>query len=434
MKNISIFQIVVMAIFIFVAIVGIAIFAGFGGTNTQGTPSALIWGTLPGNYVNDVVREINIAETKINVTYVQKDLATYQAELINALAEGRGPDIALLDDTMLYTQRNKILPIPYSVFNARDYLNTFVDASSVFMDTTGILAVPLSIDPLVMYWNKNIFAEVGLARAPSTWVEFQSEAPRIVKKTDSSSITRAYASFGSYSNVTNAKEIISTFLFQLNNPITAINSNTSAVYATIDQAPDENVSSKPIETILDFYTSFANPTNQSYTWNLSMPDSRTAFLSNVLATYIGYASELPSLQDKNPNLNFDVTEVPQDTGTIPAVYGKITGLAIMKSTRNYAGAIGVISMLTSKESINSWSKLSNLPPVRRDSIAEYQANTYMTVFNRAAVKAKAWFDPNPNESDEAFRDMIESVATGRKPQAAAIRDVIGVLNSLFGTK
>lgn len=434
MKNVSVFQIAVMAIFLFVAIVGVAIFAGFGGSNNSSTPAATIWGILPASYVSDMVRDINLATTKIDVSYVQKDPATFEAELINALAEGRGPDIALLDDTMLFTQKNKIQPIPYAIYNERDYQDTFIPASSIFLDASGVLAVPLSVDPLVMYWNKNMFAEAGISKAPSTWSEFQSEVPRIVKKTDSSSIVKAFAPFGAFSNVTNAKQIISTFLFQLNNPITQINPNTGATFSVLDQSSDKNMSSRPIEIALSFYTAFANPASDSYSWNLSMPASRDSFLANNLATYFGFASELPLIQDKNPNLNLDVAEIPQDPDTVPAVYGKITGLAIMKSTRNYASAIAVIATMTNKESIANWSKLSGLPSVRRDVLAEQQAGSYLTIFNRAAIKAKAWYDPNEEQSDAVFKDMIESVLTGRKPQTVAISDAVGIMNRLFGNK
>ncbi len=432
MKNISIFQIVVLAVSVLIAIVGIAVFAGFGGGNNAGTPSATIWGTLSSAYVTEMVRDINLVSTKINVTYVQKDPATFEAELINALAENRGPDIALLDDTNLYAQKNKILPIPFSVFSARDFLDTFIDASSIFVDQNGILAVPLSVDPMVMYWNKNMFAAAGVSEAPTTWRDFQNLAPSLIKKTDSSTIIQAFAPFGSYSNVTNAKQIIATLLFQLGNPITQVNPATGAIYSVIDQSADKNVSSKPLETVVNFYTLFANPSNKAYTWNLSMPESRQAFLSNKLAVYFGYASELKDLQDKNPNLNFDVAEMPQDPGTLPVTYGKITGFSIMRTTKNYSGAIAVISALITKDSIGTWTKLSGLPAVRRDKLAEPAADAYATIFNRAAVKSKAWYDPSPLQSNAALQDMVESITTGRKASTGAISDLVGIMNRLFG--
>lgn len=431
MKNISVFQIVIFAICILVALVGVAVFAGFGGTNKTGTPTATVWGTLPTPAMVQLVSDLNLNQIKINVNYIQKDPVTFQSELVNALSEGTGPDIALLDDSMLYANRNKIQPLPFTVYPERNYLDTFVNASSLFVDRAGILAVPFQIDPLVMYWNKNIFSAAGLSQPPKTWVELQTMAPSVIKKTDSSAITQAFVPFGQYSNVTNAKQIIASMLFQLNNPISSINPNTNAVFSVIDQAANKDVPQKPLETVMNFYTAFANPSNKVYTWNLSMPPSREAFLAGNLAIYFGPASELKELQDKNPNLNFDVAEVPQDTNTLPAVYGKITGLAIMKTTRNYNSAVSIVSALSSKLSIDEWSKAVDLPPVRKDSLAVATEDAFATVFNRAAIKSKAWFDPNPSESDAAFSDMVESITTGRKAPSGAISDLAGILGRQY---
>jgi hypothetical protein len=46
----------------------------------------------------------------------------------------------------------------------------------------------------------------------------------------------------------------------------------------------------------------------------------------------------------------------------------------------------------------------------------------MTVFYRAAIQSKAWYDPNPTESDRVFRDMIESITSGREKLSNAVGD------------
>jgi ABC-type glycerol-3-phosphate transport system substrate-binding protein len=153
MKNVSVFQIVFIAAFILIAVVGIAIFASFGGSSRASIPKATVWGTVPGYYINEIVRNINIRSTVIEVDYVEKDPETFQAEFVNALAEGVGPDAVLLTDDLLYSQRNKLQPIPYTIFPQRDYLNTFIDGASIFVAKDGVLGIPLSIDPMVMYYN-----------------------------------------------------------------------------------------------------------------------------------------------------------------------------------------------------------------------------------------------------------------------------------------
>lgn len=436
MKNVSTFQIAFLAIFILIAIVGIAVFAGFGGSSRAVIPKATIWGTVPGYYVNEMVRNINIRSTLIEVSYIQKDPETFQSEFINALAEGRGPDAVLLDDDMLYSQKNKLQPIAFTTFPERDYLNTFIDGASIFVSKEGILGVPLSVDPMVMYYNKNILARNAVSRPPQTWKEMNQIAPSIIQRTDTSNVIQALVPFGEYSNVKNAKEILATLFFQSGNSITERNPLSGDVYAVIDKDLEGGGAEdgSAIASVLDYYTSFANPSKPLYTWNRSLPNSEDAFLGGNLAFYFGYASEIQHLQDKNPNLNFDVAQIPQEAGGTPNVYGKLTAFAIVKNSKNFAGALGVISKLTEKDSIVLWRDLYNLPPVRRDLLAEPAKDAYMTVFYRSAIQSKSWYDPNPADSDIVFKDMIESITSGRDKLSNAVGDAKLKLDRLLKSK
>ena len=57
-------------------------------------------------------------------------------------------------------------------------------------------------------------------------------------------------------------------------------------------------------SVLKFYTDFADPLKDVYSWNKSFSNSRDAFSAENLVFYLGYASELQSLINKNPNQNF----------------------------------------------------------------------------------------------------------------------------------
>lgn len=436
MKNVSTFQIAFLAIFILIAIVGIAVFAGFGGSSRAAVPKATVWGTVPSYYINEMVRNINIRSTVIEVSYVEKDPETFQDEFVNALAEGVGPDAVLLTDDMLYSQKNKLQPIPYTVFPQRDYLNTFIDGASIFASKDGILGIPLSIDPMVMYYNKNILARNAVSRPPQTWKEMTQIAPVIIQRTDTSNIIQSLVPFGEYSNIKNAKEILATLFFQTGNNITEQNELTGEVFSVIDKDLErgQDTGGTPTESVLNFYTSFANPSKPLYTWNRSLPNSENAFLNGSLAFYFGYASEIQRIQDKNPNLNFDVAQIPQEEGGVPNVYGKMTAFAIVKNSRNFNGALGVISKLTEKSSIELWRDIYNLPPVRRDLLAEPAKDPYMTVFYRAAIQSKSWHDPSPAESDIVFRDMIESITSGRDKLSNAVGDAKLKLDRLLKSK
>ncbi len=429
MKNVSIFQIIVISIFIFIAIVGIAVFAGFGGSNKVAVPKATIWGTVPAGIINELVRNINISQTVIDVNYVEKDPEVFEHDFVNALAEGGGPDAVLLTDGMLYSQRNKLQPIPAATLDERTFRNTYIDAASLFVMKDGILGIPFTIDPMVMYWNKNIFAFAGVSRPPYRWSELNTMAPAIIKKTDTANITQALVALGEYGNLTHAKEVLTSIFMQAGNPITATNPTTGAVYSVIDNK-NGSMSVTP-DALIDFFASFANPSNSMYTWNRSFSSSQQAFLDGKLALYFGYASELAQLQDKNPNLNFDVSLFPNDQNGSPVVYGKLTAFSIVKKTPNAASAYAIINKLTSPDVLAILQDYTNLPSVRREMLTTTPKNAYMSVFNKAAIQAEAWYDPDPNQSDKILGDMIESVTTGQKKVTNALTETREKLDRLF---
>lgn len=426
----STFQIVIIAVFIFLAIIGVVIFAGFGGINQTSTPTAVIWGTARAQDVGELIRNINAKSTVIDVSYVEKDPTTFDTEYITALAKGNGPDVVLISDDLFYKEKDTLIPIGYKTFPEREFKDTFIDEAQHFLTTDGIVAIPFSVDPLVMYWNKDIFAASGVAKAPASWADLSVIAPAIIQRSDTSTILQALVPFGGYSNVTNAKQILATLFFQAGNAITVQDPNTNSTYSVLDQNGTGAIVT-PSEAVLSFYTDFSNPLKPLYTWNRAQLLSKDAFLAGDLALYFGYASELQELQSKNPNLNFDVALIPQESQTYKATYGKLTAFGIVKGAKNLRDALTVIGTLTSNESIALWSTLTNLPPVRRDLLSEKPKQSYLSVFYDAAIQSKTWFDPDPEKSDVVFRDMIESITTGRDKNTDAISTARQQLDNLL---
>jgi ABC-type glycerol-3-phosphate transport system substrate-binding protein len=93
-----------------------------------------------------------------NVTYVRKDPRTYQADLVNAMASGSGPDLYFMTDDRAISDGAKTMHIPFASLSQTQFQTTFLDASAPFVGTDGIIAVPLIADPLVLFWNKDLLA------------------------------------------------------------------------------------------------------------------------------------------------------------------------------------------------------------------------------------------------------------------------------------
>lgn len=406
----SSFQLIVIAIFLLMGIVGVVAFAGFGGANNVKAPTATIWGTISGEQFGELLRLVNAEKQVVNVTYIQKAPERFREEFINALAEDTGPDIVLITDDLLYAERGKLMVIPYTSYPQRDYADTYLNAADQFLTGAGILGIPFTVDPMVMYYNRDMLTTAGIAEPPKLWRDLDQLVSKIAIINETKGIQKAAVALGEARNINNAKEIIASMLLQAGNSITTYDA-LGQLYKSVIDAPGEQISN-PGESVLQFYTAFSNPLSPVYTWSRSMPNSKQAFLLGDLAIYFGYTSEFTSLRLENPNLNFDVAPIPQNSPSFNATYGRITAFAITKKPRNAQEAFSVITTLTAPSAQKIWVDISKMPPVRKDLLSEVPGDKFLSAFYRAAIQTRTWIDPDPIYSAVIFRDMVESVTTG----------------------
>lgn len=411
-KSSSPFQIILLGVFIFAAVVGLIVFASFTNSSNNTSAKAVIWGTEPEADFKNLVSAVDPQKKKMDITYIQKNADTFESEFINALAEGNGPDIVLIDDSKIFSWKSKLQVIPFKTLPLRTYTDTFVDSASVFTTSDGIYALPLNIDPLTMYWNKTMFSDAGLVMPPKTWQELSAEIPQLTERTDKSKILKSAVALGESVNIDHSKEIFVNLLLQGGNSIVKFNTDLNRYESVIDNLSNDGIN--VLEETTNFYTSFSDPNNERYSWNRSIIKSRDAFVAEKLATFFGYASEYPILQRKNPNLNFDVAVMPQAVGKSSATYAKINALALVKQSKNQAAAFSVMTQLVSAEAQKELTKITNLPSARRDQLVTTGGvNTYTDVFIKAAIQSKTWYDPNPTITDSYFRELIDTITTGK---------------------
>lgn len=407
----SVFQVVLLATFGSLAVAGVLIFAfavGGGGNNTVG--SVKIWGTLDQTTFAAVIRAAAEEDTNLaSVTYEQKDAATYAEDITAALAAGNGPDLFLMRQDQAYAQSSLLIPIPYSSLSESQFTNTFIDAAAPFLAESGVLAVPLAADPLVLYWNRDVLGSAGYAKPPAYWDEMYPMAQAITKRDDMGKIQQSTIALGEYTNIPNAKEVLSMMMMQAGGTITTRDSAGRLVSTLAPRAGD---ASQATLSALRFYTEFADPSKGDYSWNRSMPEARQAFASGDTAMYIGYASEEPLISRLNPNLNFAVAAVPQVRGSRASIdTGRVYGFAIPRTSKNPGGALTVAFRLVAADISKTLSIALGLPSARRD-VLSLPADGSDDLFNKQAIIMRSWIDPNPVKTSAIFRAMIEDTVSG----------------------
>lgn len=406
------FQTIVLGIFGFFIIAGLLVIATVKSRGGEERVELSIWGSAPSAGIDDLREKFFSKNDLLGVSYRAVPAEAFDQELLEALASGRGPDLLLLPAELLLRYRDKLALIPYATYSERQFRDTFIQEGDLFLLPEGVAALPFSLDPLLMYWNRDFLDEAGIATPPRYWDEFLPLANNLTLKDKLGNISRSGVALGEYRNIASAKELLSALFLQSGNPIFAPDS-TGAFRASLGQPS--------ASAVLDFYTEFANPLKPVYSWNRSLPLSTNAFLSSKLAVYFGFGSEYAALRKGNPNLNFDVALLPRPrNATVGLTYGRLTGIAIFRSSQNPAAALQVAYTLASPQAAARLNEQSGLPPVQRALLAQKPTDAFGAVSYDSAARARGFLDPNPRVTGEAFKQMVESVTSGRERSGEAL--------------
>ncbi len=421
------FQISLTAIFIIFIIAGVTVFATYKSKDSSDTlPTINVWGTFPASVFNDFVQKLNLTRaTTLNINYTEINPANFRKQFIDELARGKGPDAILVSQQDIIGYYDKIIQIPDKVFTKRDFQNSFTPQANLYLTADGSLAFPLIVDPLVMYWNRTMFTNAGIAKYPVYWDEFSTITQKLTLKDDNSNIRRSAIAMGEFNNINHAREIFGALLLQSGNPVTFY-SDQGLQSGLGDSSYAGTQTSSPA---LNFFTQFSNPRDYRYSWNRSLPNSKSSFLSGTLGTYFGYTSEVADIKAKNPNLDFDVAPLPQArTGKLRVTYGNMYGLSMVRSTTNQNATFAVMQILTAPDAQALLSSITYLPSVRREAIATGSTDPYMAVFLDASLISKGWLDTSVERSNQIFTNLAESITSGKSDVFSALKQADDELN------
>ncbi len=380
------------------------------GGNTNQKLTLNIWGVFETSEgMNTFITEFNKNNPNVEVTYSQRNVDTYEDDLINALAINQGPDILVIHNDWLPKYQNKLLPAPDNLVSLRDYKNNFVDTVySDFVSENKIWAAPIAIDSLALYYNKDILGSASIAVPATTWQELKNQSQRITNRGAGSFFNRSGVALGTNANINRAVDIL--YLLMLQDRVEPYSSDFSQ--PTFDQAITQKDGSSffPAADALNFYTSFSNPTSDNYTWNSRSNYSIDAFANGELGYMYGYYYARDLIAQKAPNLNYDITPVPQPDNIQTLVnFANYWGFAVSKQTKNPNTAWNFIKAMTSKNALKKYYEVNKMPSPRKDIINEQIGDPEIGVFASANLTAKSFYKKDQVKADGIFQTMIDDI-------------------------
>jgi len=422
----------VKIIFIIIgAILAIILAIYFGLRMVQHAPAIqlTVWGVFDNKKAFDaLVKNYKKENSSVTITYVQKtydlnETENYEKDLINALAEGKGPDIFMVQNNWLPKHQSKIKPLDPRLqtaigFPYVNYLDKFpgVVVDDFTRDTT-IYAAPLYLDSLAMFYNRDFFDRKGIALVPSTWTEFERTVPQLREIDPSTNeIKRAAAAIGgSNASINRSTDLLTAVMMQNGAEFT----DKKVTHATFAQGLGDG---NPGIKGLKFYAQFANSLSPFFTWSERFPYSIDSFSSGDTAIMFNYAHVMPLVKSKNPFLDFRVAPLPQPAGiTQPVNYANYWGFSVSKQSKNAQWAWDFIISITANEaSEGAYLELTGKPPALRALIDKKFNDPTLGVFARQALTAKSWRQKDDFEIERILSEMISDVISGKLSAESSI--------------
>jgi len=384
----------------------------------------------------------------VQVVFKKFRLEEYESELVNAMADDRGPDVFMIHNTWVDKYKPRILPQPPTVKVAQQVLTgaknstTFVvqtskttmpkDVRTDFVDVVAgdairkidvstdpkkadmqdrVLALPVSVDTLALYYNKDLMNSSGISTPPQTWGDFQKQVEKLSVVNADGVITRAGAAFGTGTNVERSSDIVSLLMMQNRQEMT--DEYGVPAFNKIPADLQLDVNAPPSYDALRFYTDFASPDKSVYTWNLSMPNSLDAFTRGNVAFFLGYSYQLPTIRAQAPKLNLGITHVPQIENMAEVNFANYWMWTVSKKSKSPDLAWLFVNQMTNKENAKSYLAAAKRPAARRVLIDEQLDDEDIGVFASQVLTSKSWYHGvDAQTQEQAFERMVDSVVSG----------------------
>lgn len=398
------------------------------------------WRVFDGEEAFDsIIKSYKAEHPNVKINYRKLRFDEYEDELIRAFAEGRGPDILSVHNTWLEGYQDLLLPMPSSVtvteqvvqgtvrrevinvlkekptLSMRELKQTFVDQvyTDVVLDyqpspkidpVEKIYGLPLSMDSLALFYNKDLLNTAGISSPPQYWSEadFHEKVKALTSYDDSGEVVQSGAAIGTSRNVERSTDILSLLMTQV-----GINMLDERGRIAFQETPEE------VMNALTFYTDFANPTKEVYTWNENFSSSFDAFANGETAFFFGYSYHIPLLRTRAPKLNFAIAPVPQIREQRKVNFANYWVEAVAASTDYPDWAWDFVQYEAEEGQTASYLAKANRPSVHRNLIATQLDNEDLGAFAEQTLTAYSWYHGKDiGASEEALKDLIDAVLAG----------------------
>lgn len=384
-----------------------------------------------------VFDDVDALQTQINKfkasrPYITINLKQLRADelyprLLEALAEDHGPDIISVRNKWMRFYQPKLSAMPDSVSDTTVLVEkktvgtqTTVNTVKVNLPTptqvdreyvqavkndvvinNKVYGLPLSLDNMALYYNEDLLDKAGVAEPPKTWEEFRDAVKKLTrfdKKTGT--ILQSGASLGTGNNIPGFEDLL-YILFKQSN-ISFVNKTGFATF----NAPVPN-QANPSMSVMNFYTDFANPTRDTYTWNEDMGNALDKFVNGSVAFFFGYSYHYPVIKARAPQLNVAILPMLQLNPEQPVNVANYWVQSVLDKSKNKNEAWSLLNFLAHSKATKEYLDESGRPSALRTYIAPQLDNNELFPFVSQALVSESWYKGKDYDTTvKAMGDMV----------------------------
>lgn len=409
-------------------------------------PVILTWWRTQGTE-NDTKSLINIYRASRSNVNVQVRLVRpeeLEQQLLEALASGRGPDIVSLPNTLLTSWQERLSPLPASItIPAQEYSGTIKrelkwvmktvpamtigELRSTYVDTVPddsvikgqVYGLPLSLDSLMMFYNIDLLNGIQLPEAPKTWTEFKDASQKLTKLDQRGALIQDGVAMGEADNITYSADVLAALMLQNGTRMT-IGDGTRTSFS--EPVSVNRQTYTPGADALRFYTDFANPTKETYSWSADEPLDQQAFASGKVGFIFGYWRDYAALKTRAPKIRIGVARFPQiDNVGAPTYLANYSLETVTKQSKNADQAWDFLQFISKPDIIAPYLEATGQLTAHRSLITKQLSNLDLNSPSGQILTSKTWYHGyEPAQMEGAFKTMIRQVNQGTKLEEALI--------------
>lgn len=395
-----------------------------------GTGELVYWGLWePSAVMQPLIDEYESAHNGITILYSQQTYTNYESRLYTRLQQSTtsaepAPDIFRVHNTWIPKYYKYLYALPSTVMTKETYATTFYPTAT--QDLTAkdgnIYAMPLEIDGLVVFYNKQLLTAAGITTPPTDWDSFVELAQKLTKKSSAGKITQSGLAIGTSNNVSHAAEILSFLM--LEQGIEIIDETKTTV----------TLSTTKVKSVMDTYTDFAQ--GDTAIWDSSLGTDLNMFAQGKLAMMIAPSWRAFDIMQLAPTVEFAITSLPQlAANEEPIYYSTYWAEAVSKNSSNPKAAWDFIAFLAQKEQQKQM--YSNAAKIRAfgepyslvELNSELTSSPYTAAIAESAPKMTSWQMGDESFVKATLNEAITNIIEDGKDSQTVLREAETAINN-----